>query len=214
MQFGAECEHLIRKMLVLEPSRRLTVEQVKRHRWLQPAGMHPLATPALSSDREAARRGLLDDGVLRLMQSLGIDPGRTQQVRTPMGVGQAACVGRRRTRLFCMAGTLCQFEMRIEEAEEGRRHLFRPVGNLGHSGACRRHENTQREPSNRVFLFQASTFCSLCFTPLGASFFGDTLTLWLRTALCWGLQEPRFAVSPALCVVKAVFEWPAPVQVG
>ncbi|KAH9367650.1 hypothetical protein HPB48_020321 [Haemaphysalis longicornis] len=150
------------------------------------AGRHAPAgqPPALSSDREAARRGLLDDGVLRLMQSLGIDPGRTQQVRTPMGVGQAARVGRRRTRLFCMAGTLCQFEMRIEEAEEGRRHLFRPVGNLGHSGACRRHENTQREPSNQVFLFQASTFCSLCFTPLGASFFGDTLTLWLRTALC------------------------------
>lgn len=76
---STECEHLIRKMLVLDPSRRLTVEQVKRHRWLQPAGMHPLATPALTSDREAARRGLLDDGVLRLMQSLGIDPGRTQQ---------------------------------------------------------------------------------------------------------------------------------------
>ncbi|XP_049272129.1 serine/threonine-protein kinase SIK2 isoform X3 [Rhipicephalus sanguineus] len=76
---STECEHLIRKMLVLDPSRRMTVEQVKRHRWLQPAGMHAPATPAAPSDREAARRGILDDGVLRLMQSLGIDPARTQQ---------------------------------------------------------------------------------------------------------------------------------------
>ncbi|XP_077524688.1 serine/threonine-protein kinase SIK2-like [Amblyomma americanum] len=76
---STECEHLIRKMLVLEPSRRLTVDQVKRHRWLQPAGMHAPMTAAAPSDREAARRGILDDGVLRLMQSLGIDPARTQQ---------------------------------------------------------------------------------------------------------------------------------------
>ncbi|KAH8023489.1 hypothetical protein MRX96_027780 [Rhipicephalus microplus] len=76
---STECEHLIRKMLVLDPTRRMTVEQVKRHRWLQPAGMHTPATPAAPSDREAARRGILDDGVLRLMQSLGIDPARTQQ---------------------------------------------------------------------------------------------------------------------------------------
>lgn len=31
-----ECEHLIRRMLVLEPSRRYTIEQIKLHRWMCP----------------------------------------------------------------------------------------------------------------------------------------------------------------------------------
>ncbi|CAN7945920.1 unnamed protein product, partial [Ixodes pacificus] len=72
---STDCEHLIRKMLVLEPSKRLTVEQVKRHRWLQPGLPRSLATPP--QDRQAARKGDLNDQVLRLMHSLGIDPART-----------------------------------------------------------------------------------------------------------------------------------------
>lgn len=75
-----DCEHLIRKMLVLEPSKRLTVEQVKRHRWLQPGLPRSLATPP--QDRQAARKGDLNDQVLRLMHSLGIDPARTKEVGT------------------------------------------------------------------------------------------------------------------------------------
>ncbi|KAM7283366.1 serine/threonine-protein kinase SIK2 isoform X1 [Ixodes scapularis] len=74
---STDCEHLIRKMLVLEPSKRLTVEQVKRHRWLQPGLPRSLATPP--QDRQAARKGDLNDQVLRLMHSLGIDPARTKE---------------------------------------------------------------------------------------------------------------------------------------
>ena len=31
----AECEHLIRHMLVLEPSRRLSMEQICKHKWMK-----------------------------------------------------------------------------------------------------------------------------------------------------------------------------------
>lgn len=31
----AECEHLIRHMLVLEPSKRLSMEQICKHKWMK-----------------------------------------------------------------------------------------------------------------------------------------------------------------------------------
>lgn len=31
----AECEHLIRHMLVLDPSRRLSMEQICKHKWMK-----------------------------------------------------------------------------------------------------------------------------------------------------------------------------------
>lgn len=33
--FLSECEHLIRHMLVLEPSKRLSVEQICKHKWMK-----------------------------------------------------------------------------------------------------------------------------------------------------------------------------------
>lgn len=33
--FVAECEHLIRHMLVLDPSKRLSMEQICKHKWMK-----------------------------------------------------------------------------------------------------------------------------------------------------------------------------------
>lgn len=73
MLFFADCESLIRKMLVLEPSKRYRVGQIKRHRWMQvetpPAS--PIPPPTTSGPNEQ---------ILRLMQSLGIDSHKTREV--------------------------------------------------------------------------------------------------------------------------------------
>ncbi|KAI4464119.1 serine/threonine kinase [Holotrichia oblita] len=70
---SSDCESLIRKMLVLEPSKRYCVAQIKRHRWMQievPQSLPP-TVPTLSTQP--------NEQILRLMQSLGIDSTKTKE---------------------------------------------------------------------------------------------------------------------------------------
>ncbi|CAG0883653.1 unnamed protein product [Darwinula stevensoni] len=70
---STECESLIRKILVLDPAKRYTLDQVKRHKWMLMDG-HPKLLPPLP-DRQAEP----NEQILRLMQSLGIDTNKTRQ---------------------------------------------------------------------------------------------------------------------------------------
>ncbi|XP_063063412.1 serine/threonine-protein kinase SIK2 isoform X2 [Engraulis encrasicolus] len=78
-----DCEHLIRRMLVLDPSKRLTVAQIKEHRWM--ALDVPVQRPMLYQQGvlergvEGVDGGLAEysEQVLRLMHSLGIDQHKT-----------------------------------------------------------------------------------------------------------------------------------------
>ncbi|XP_011496992.1 PREDICTED: serine/threonine-protein kinase SIK2-like [Ceratosolen solmsi marchali] len=70
-----DCENIIRKMLVLEPSKRYTISQIKKHRWM--AGITdsfrivvPTISPSLQEPNEQ---------ILKLMHSLGIDIGRIRE---------------------------------------------------------------------------------------------------------------------------------------
>lgn len=73
----ADCESLIRKMLVLEPSKRYTIPQIKRHRWMAGTAdsiCSVIVTRPSSSIQEP------NEQILRLMHSLGIDITRTREV--------------------------------------------------------------------------------------------------------------------------------------
>lgn len=78
-----DCEHLIRRMLVLDPSRRLSVAQIKEHKWMAP--YVPVQRPVLHqqplSVEGDANVGEYSEQVLRLMHSLGIDQHKTVEVR-------------------------------------------------------------------------------------------------------------------------------------
>ncbi|XP_010579767.1 PREDICTED: serine/threonine-protein kinase SIK2 isoform X3 [Haliaeetus leucocephalus] len=72
-----ECEHLIRRMLVLDPSKRLTIAQIKEHKWMLievPAQRPILYPPGEESEPSV---GEYNEQVLRLMHSLGIDQQKT-----------------------------------------------------------------------------------------------------------------------------------------
>lgn len=63
-------------MLVLEPSRRITIEQIKRHRWMMAEVMDihiPIVHPSTPTVYEP------NDQILRIMQNLGIDTQRTRE---------------------------------------------------------------------------------------------------------------------------------------
>lgn len=78
-----DCEHLIRRMLVLDPSRRLSVAQIKEHKWMAP--YVPVQRPVLHqqplSVEGDAGVGEYSEQVLRLMHSLGVDQHKTVEVR-------------------------------------------------------------------------------------------------------------------------------------
>lgn len=74
-----DCEHLIRRMLVLDPSKRLSVAQIKEHKWM--ALDVPVQRPMLYQQESDLGVGEYSEQVLRLMHSLGIDQHKTIEVR-------------------------------------------------------------------------------------------------------------------------------------
>ncbi|XP_056139423.1 serine/threonine-protein kinase SIK2 isoform X2 [Lampris incognitus] len=74
-----DCEHLIRRMLVLDPSKRLSVAQIKEHKWMMldvPVQRPMLYQQSVSTEGETGV-GEYSEQVLRLMHSLGIDQHKT-----------------------------------------------------------------------------------------------------------------------------------------
>ncbi|NP_001314873.1 serine/threonine-protein kinase SIK2a isoform 1 [Danio rerio] len=74
-----DCEHLIRKMLVLDPARRLSLSQIKEHRWMVqevPSQRPVLYRQGLPCESKSGL-GEHSEQVLRLMHSLGIDQQKT-----------------------------------------------------------------------------------------------------------------------------------------
>ncbi|XP_037380775.1 serine/threonine-protein kinase SIK1 [Talpa occidentalis] len=73
-----DCETLIRRMLVLDPAKRITVAQIRQHRWMQADPSVPqLACPALSVLSCGSNLGDYDEQALGIMQALGVDRQRT-----------------------------------------------------------------------------------------------------------------------------------------
>lgn len=74
-----DCEHLIRRMLVLDPSKRLTIAQIKEHKWmlLEVPVQRPVLYQQGALEDSESRMGEYNEQVLRLMHSLGIDQHKT-----------------------------------------------------------------------------------------------------------------------------------------
>ncbi|XP_075703371.1 serine/threonine-protein kinase SIK1 [Rhinoderma darwinii] len=68
-----DCESLLRRMLVVEPGKRLNIAQIRHHRWFQCASP---PQPSLHNDPPTPKPC---EHVLAIMQSLGIDRERTLQ---------------------------------------------------------------------------------------------------------------------------------------
>lgn len=71
-----DCESLIRKMLVLDPLRRYTIEKIKRHRWMTIEVMEPIAVENSSGGTSTVEP---NEQILRLMATLGIDAQKTRE---------------------------------------------------------------------------------------------------------------------------------------
>ncbi|NXC21255.1 SIK3 kinase, partial [Corythaeola cristata] len=80
--FLAECEHLIRHMLVLDPSKRLSMEQICKHKWMKlgeaDAEFERLIAECqhLKTERQMEP---LNEEVLLAMADMGLDKERTVQ---------------------------------------------------------------------------------------------------------------------------------------
>ncbi|XP_066542344.1 serine/threonine-protein kinase SIK1 isoform X2 [Hoplias malabaricus] len=72
-----DCENLIRKMLVVDPAKRITVAQIKQHRWMLADPSAPRQTLSHSLSDYNSNLGDYSEPVLGIMQTLGIDRQRT-----------------------------------------------------------------------------------------------------------------------------------------
>ncbi|XP_048824244.1 serine/threonine-protein kinase SIK2 isoform X1 [Lagopus muta] len=72
-----DCEHLIRRMLVLDPSKRLTIAQIKEHKWMLIEVPAQRTVLYASGQENQPSIGEYNEQVLRLMHSLGIDQQKT-----------------------------------------------------------------------------------------------------------------------------------------
>ncbi|XP_037686872.1 serine/threonine-protein kinase SIK1 [Choloepus didactylus] len=70
-----DCETLIRRMLVVDPAKRIPIAQIKQHRWMQAAPAPPPAPCPLRGCSSSL--GTYDEQALGLMQALGVDRQRT-----------------------------------------------------------------------------------------------------------------------------------------
>jgi hypothetical protein len=62
-------------MLVLDPSKRYSIEHIKRHRWM--VAETPRLLPSTGGEQHGTEP---NEQILRLMQSLGIDAVKTREV--------------------------------------------------------------------------------------------------------------------------------------
>lgn len=88
----SECESLVRKMLVLDPERRYTIDMIKKHSWMQAevpanekARHEAAAKDAGSPSLPGALTGRkcdtpLNESVLKLIKAIGLDPNITREV--------------------------------------------------------------------------------------------------------------------------------------
>ncbi|GAU88561.1 hypothetical protein RvY_01242 [Ramazzottius varieornatus] len=73
----SDCEHLIRHMLVLDPSRRFTIEQIKQHSWTRGDGQSSASVGLqFSKPRLTAE---VSDQIVQVMKTLGIEETKTRE---------------------------------------------------------------------------------------------------------------------------------------
>lgn len=76
-----DCETLIRRMLVVDPAKRITIAQIRQHRWMQAdPTLLQQDDPAFSMQGYTSNLGDYNEQVLGIMQALGIDRQRTVEV--------------------------------------------------------------------------------------------------------------------------------------
>ncbi|XP_055516567.1 serine/threonine-protein kinase SIK3 homolog isoform X1 [Leucoraja erinacea] len=79
---STECEHLIRHMLVLEPSKRLSVEQICKHKWMKIGDPDPEFDRLITESKQVKveiKTEPLNEQVLIYMTELGLERERTLQ---------------------------------------------------------------------------------------------------------------------------------------
>lgn len=63
-------------MLTMDPNKRATIEQIRKHRWMAPLVQHNLTQEVKSVINKSEPQ----QQILKLMHNLGIDSNRTVQV--------------------------------------------------------------------------------------------------------------------------------------
>lgn len=86
-----DCETLIRRMLVVDPAKRISIAQIRQHKWMQADATLPHTRPASAVLSYNSNLGDYDEQVLGIMQTLGVDRQRTVEVSAACLSPHLAC---------------------------------------------------------------------------------------------------------------------------
>ena len=82
--FFSDCEHLIRKMLVVDPQKRMSMTEIVNHKWIRLAEDDLEFSQLVKESLEPVNHDLdLSEPVLHYMEDLGIERERTVKVKVP-----------------------------------------------------------------------------------------------------------------------------------
>ncbi|KAJ8919589.1 hypothetical protein NQ315_002211 [Exocentrus adspersus] len=160
---SSDCESLIRKMLVLEPNKRFSIQQIKKHRWMQ-MGIPPPLPPTISVSNTQP-----NEQILRLMQSLGIDSSKTREsIRLASYDHHAAIyyllLDKLRSQLVGGENQTGVREVQRRRPSNVAEQAMRKIGRASTSEDCRRllqHHSTAPTASNS----KISTISRTCNSP-------------------------------------------------
>ena len=77
-----ECESLIKQMLTVDPSKRITIDQILNHEWVRAGEEDPEFDELISYSRSSnVETEELNENILSHMENLGLDREMTEKVR-------------------------------------------------------------------------------------------------------------------------------------
>ncbi|XP_031552797.1 serine/threonine-protein kinase SIK2-like isoform X2 [Actinia tenebrosa] len=158
---STECEHLIRHMLVKDPHQRYTLDQIKKHKWLQNVEIPASGKPSLSintfveentKDSDKKSREEYNEQAVSLMQGLGIDIERTKMALADNAYDHHTAI------YYLLVDRLKHHRSSYPLQQEVETKLRRPSG-IAEAAVVRAHldiENTEKRPIQRVCTVQPS----------------------------------------------------------
>lgn len=78
-------------MLVVDPAKRISIAQIRQHKWMQADPTLPLTRPTNAALSYNSNLGDYDEQVLGIMQTLGVDRQRTVEVSAARPSSHFAC---------------------------------------------------------------------------------------------------------------------------
>ncbi|XP_067638545.1 serine/threonine-protein kinase par-1 isoform X2 [Eurosta solidaginis] len=131
---SSECEHLIRRMLVLDPARRYTIEQIKNHRWVCGESRNSATLIKCNVNMDGTSSIEPNEDILRIMSEFaGIPPEKTKTSLNKNSYDHVAAIYLLLQDRVNNKKSIQEYSKRLTDGTLPKVTSINPVGNTGSS---------------------------------------------------------------------------------